>query len=174
MEWDCDGDGELGLGCRVFPFVAFNLLVEGFVVSGGSWCLVRGGGFSIQQAGLGDGCHRTLDCASSDLIFSACVTMAYVGGKGLDELELGCWVEVLEVGISVAKPVGEVAPVVPVAISCLGSLSHDPMGSLFPCSSEQTREISLFWRWCCCQQEVCGVRGKSELNLVRSWESVRR
>ena len=66
----------------------------------------------------------------------------------------------------------EVDPVYPIANPDFGSLSHDPIGTRLLRSKVKTRESSLGLGVSIFHEVPCWS-GKSELNLVRNWASVR-
>ena len=60
----------------------------------------------------------------------------------------------------------------PIAQADFLGLSHEPVGTCCPSSKEKTSEVSLLSGRSMVHEASC-VRGKSELNLVRNWWSVR-
>jgi hypothetical protein len=171
--WDCNGHSQFALWGRVFPAVAFNLLLQGGPVDGSGLFLVCGAGLVVQLEGLGDGCQRLLDSLSADAIISSCVSTSYPMGKGLDEGK-SLWVgQVGEERVGDSKiVVDKEGPVSPEFFPCVVSRSHDPMGCRSRRSSEKTKEQILVLRVCVCQEASC-ERGNLQLNMVSNSASVR-
>ena len=90
----------------------------------------------------------------------------YIAGKAAEEVNSLLSCSAGEKGTQVME-VAEVGPVSPISQPHFGSLVNEPVGSVSPRSKEKTSELTLVLGRSRSQELSCGVRGKSEQNLVR-------
>ena len=135
--------------------------------------LVEGVGSEVQFKGLPDGAKRCLNRANSDLMSSSCMPFTDKAGKTSQDCNLFSVFNSLEKGVQVrVVAADEVGPVSPMSNPDFLSLSNDPVGRVSLRKIVQTSELSLLCRRSKSHEAPCW-RGKSELNLVRNWESER-
>ena len=75
---------------------------------------------------------------------SSCVPLTDVSSKGCEEVNAALAVsDIVEKWVHVTDVMAEVGPMDPIAQADLLGLSHDPVGTRSPHSSEKTSEVSL-------------------------------
>ena len=122
--------------------------------------LAQGVASAIQFKGLPDGAKRCLNRASSDLISSTCMPFTDKSGKTSKDVNPFSVFNSSEKRVQLrVESVDAVWSTTPWAASSLAR-------------RQTTSEFSLVLRWSSSHEVFCW-RGKSALNLVRNWRSVR-